>query len=144
MTSAEARTAIQAGNVAWGRARVAYDRKAFERMLAPAFFVRLPDRTLTRQEFIDLISGHPPEVRLDRFDATVLTVKPEADLWVATILERIERLATRGDGPPRRERILSVTRDAWKPEDDRWIVLFSELIGEEHWPDGAIPPAREW
>jgi len=73
VNAAQAREAIQAGNVAWGAARVGYDRDAFERMLAPAFFVRLPDRTLTRAEFIDLISGHPPEARLVRFDATVLT-----------------------------------------------------------------------
>jgi hypothetical protein len=140
----EARAAIQAGNVAWGDARVGYDRDTFERMLAPAFYVRLPDRRLTRQEFIDLISTPPTGARLARFDASVLTVQPDGDSWIAIIVERIERVSTVAGGAPTRERILAVTRDGWKWEGDRWVVLFSELIGEERWPDAVIPPAREW
>ena len=143
MNPAQAREAIQAGNVTWGEARVGYDRPAFERMLAPTFFVRLPDRTLTRAEFIDLISGHPPETRLVRFDATVLTVEADRDGWVAVILERIEREMV-VDGAPTKECMLVVTRDGWRNEEGRWTILFTELLGQERWPGGALPPAREW
>lgn len=144
MNPAQARAAIRTGNVAWGKARIDYDRDAFERMLAPAFYVRLPDRMLTRREFIDLVSSHPPGVRLIRFDASVLAVQPDRDSWIAIILERIERASTRAGQSPVIEHILAVTRDGWKMEGDRWTILFSELLGEERWPAGVIPPVREW
>lgn len=144
MNEAQARAAIQAGNVAWGRARLGYDRDAFERMLDPTFFVRLPDRTLTREEFINLISSRPPEGGLTRFDATVLTVQQDRDFWVAIILERIERVSPADRDAAGTQRVLCVTRDGWRWEGDRWTVLFSELIGEERWTEGEVPPAREW
>ncbi len=56
LTAAEARRIITDGNRDWDRARVALDRKAFEKMLAPGFYIQKPGRGLTRQEFIDGIS----------------------------------------------------------------------------------------
>ena len=87
---AEARGVIQDGNIEWGKARVAIDKNTFERMLAPDLYVQYSDRRLTRQQFIDRISSYPPGVSLTRFDASVLTVEPNGDDWVAIILERIE------------------------------------------------------
>src|SRR5947209_2161723 len=89
----EARTMIQQGNAAWAKARVALDRATFEKMLAPApeFYVQLSDgRRLTREQFLERITAYPPGVNLLRFDATVLTVEPQGDHWVAVILEKLE------------------------------------------------------
>jgi hypothetical protein len=55
----EARKAIQDGNIACGKARVAIDKGAFERMLAPDLYVQFSDRRLTRQQFIDRSSSFP-------------------------------------------------------------------------------------
>jgi hypothetical protein len=60
VSRAEARKAIQDGNIAWGKARVAIDKSAFEKMLAPDLYVQLSDRRLTRQQFIDRISSIRP------------------------------------------------------------------------------------
>ena len=54
LTTAEARRIIADGNREWGRARVALDRAAFEKTLAPDFYVQLPDRKITRQRRIGL------------------------------------------------------------------------------------------
>ncbi|MGO9677827.1 MAG: hypothetical protein ACLPW4_11300, partial [Candidatus Sulfotelmatobacter sp.] len=44
-----------------------------ERMLAPDFYFQLPDRKLTRQEFIDRMHF----LKITRFEASVLTVYVE-------------------------------------------------------------------
>jgi hypothetical protein len=54
-------------------------------MLAPDLYVQLSDRRLTRQQFIDRISSYPSGITLTRFDASVLTVEPSGDGWVAKI-----------------------------------------------------------
>src|SRR5436309_12591129 len=64
LSPAEARKIIADGNIAWGKARVALDRQVFETMLAPDFYVQLPDRKLSRQEFIDFISTPHPGMKL--------------------------------------------------------------------------------
>ena len=53
VSSAEARKAIEAGYIEWAKARVALHMNTIGRMLAPDFYFQLPDRKLTRQEFID-------------------------------------------------------------------------------------------
>lgn len=50
----------------WGRAGVAYDHATFERMLAPEFYVQSAQGRMTRQEFIDMISGGMPGMTLTR------------------------------------------------------------------------------
>ena len=60
----EARTAIQAGYAEWVKARIAVDMKTIERMLGPDFYFQLPDRKLTRQEFIDRVHTN----KITRFD----------------------------------------------------------------------------
>ena len=48
VSRAEATKAIEDGNITWGKARVAIDKNAFERMLEPDLYVQLSDRRLTR------------------------------------------------------------------------------------------------
>ncbi len=146
VSRAEARKVIQDGNIAWGKARVAIDKNTFEKMLAPApdFYVQLSDRRLTRQEFIDRISSPPPGVTLTRFDASVLTVEPKGDDWVALIFEKLEIDRKDADGKTEREYMVSITRDGWrKVSSDKWLILSSEQVGLERWK-GAPPPLANW
>jgi hypothetical protein len=144
VSRAEARKAIQDGNIEWGKARVAIDKDTFEKMLAPDLYVQLSDRRLTRQQFIDLISSYPPGVSLTRFDASVLTVEPNGDGWVAIILERIELERKGPDGKTEKEYAAWVTRDGWrKVSSDKWVILFSEEVGHENWKRTA-PPLANW
>ena len=140
-TPAAARKAIQEGNVAWGNARVALDRAAYEKMLAGDFHVLLRGQRLSRHDFIELVAKHPPDLRLTRFDATVLTVQATGDAWVSMIAEKLEyrRQSTAGT-----DYVLAITRDGWRRKDGRWQVLYSELIGEERWRDGERPPMAVW
>ena len=141
---AEARKIIAEGNLAWGSARVALDRAAFERTLAPDFYVGMPDgKKITRSEFLEMISSQPKGAKLVRFDASVLTVEPapSKDGWVATIQEKLE--FERSDGKPK-VYSLWVTRDTWKKLGDRWVVTSSEAIGDEFWRDGTKPPFKDW
>src|SRR5437588_8307521 len=77
----EARTAIQAGYAEWVKARIAVDMNTIEKMLAPDFFFQLPDRKLTRQEFIDRVNTN----KITRFDESVLTVEPRGNDWSVLI-----------------------------------------------------------
>jgi hypothetical protein len=144
LSLAEARKVIQDGNVEWGKARVALDKDTFEKMLAPDLYIQLPDRRLTRQQFIDLISSYPPGVKLTRFDAHVLTVAPNGDDWVAIILEKVEYVHKDADGKMEKVYIAEVTRDGWrKVSSDKWLILFSEEVGHETWK-GTPPPLANW
>jgi hypothetical protein len=142
VTLAEARKAIQAGNVEWGKARVAIDKSTFEKMLAPDLYIQLSDRKLTRQEFIDVISSLPPGAALTRFDASVLTVEPKGDDWVAIILEKIEAERKNASGKTEKSYAAWVTRDGWRKVGDKWIILYSEEVGKEKWAD--TPPVTNW
>ncbi len=141
LSLAEARKIITDGNREWGRARVALDKAAFERTLAPDFYVQMPDQKISRQEFLDMISSHPKGGRLVRFDASVLTVEPSADGWVAVIQEKLEYERADGKG---KVYAYWITRDNWKKAGDRWVVTYSEAIGNEAWRDGAKPPFQDW
>jgi hypothetical protein len=144
---AEARKVIQAGNVEWGKARVAHDKGVFDKMMAPApdFYVRFSDgRRMTRQEFFDRISIFPRDGTLTRFDAAVLTVEPNGDDWVALIFEKLEIERKGADGKTETEYIVSITRDGWrKVNSDKWLILFSEQVSQEHWK-GTPPPLANW
>ncbi len=134
LSRAEARKIIIDLNHEWGKARVAFDKPTFEKMLAPDFYVQLPDQKLTRKEFIDEISAPPKGGKLTRFEVEVLTVEPSADAWVAVIEEKLEFARADGKG---NAYSLWVTRDTWKKFGDRWMALSSEAIGNESWRDGA-------
>jgi hypothetical protein len=128
----EARKAIESGNVEWGKARVAIDKNAYEKMLAPTLYVQVGDRRLTRQQFIDRISSYPPGVKLTRFDARVLTVMPNGNDWVAIIFETLEFERKDSRGKTEKEHWVWVTRDGWrKVSGDQWVILYSEEISHE-------------
>jgi hypothetical protein len=141
VSRAEARKIIVDLNREWGKARVAFDKPTFERMLASDFYVQLPDQKLTRREFIDEISAPPRGGKLTRFDVEVLTVEPSGDAWVAVIEEKLEFARADEKGTVYS---LWVTRDRWKKFGDRWMALSSEAIGNENWRDGARPPFPNW
>jgi hypothetical protein len=107
-------------------------------------YIQLSDRRLTRQQFIDRISSYPPGVTLKRFDASVLTVEPNGDDWVALILEKLEFERQGSDDKTEKEYVLSITRDGWrKVSSDKWLILFSEQVSQEHWK-GTPPPLANW
>jgi hypothetical protein len=139
ITAAEARKIIADGNRQWGKARIEYDKETFEKMLAKDFYVLLRGQKLTRQEFIELISVQRSGVKLTRFDATVLTVQPDADGWVAVIHEKLEIDSLAG-----KVYSLWITRDGWKKVNDHWVITFSEAIGSEQWRGGEKPPFKDW
>src|SRR5687767_11606466 len=72
--AAAAREEISALYDEWERARTSVDTAAFERMLAPDFWVDVGDEKLTRAQFIEEISRTRPGAKLARFDADVLTL----------------------------------------------------------------------
>ena len=137
----EARKIIVDLNREWGKARVAFDKPTFEKMLAPDFYVQIHDQKETRKEFIDEISVPPRGGKLTRFDVEVLTVEPAGDAWVAVIEEKLEFTRADGNGTVYS---LWVTRDTWKKFGDRWMALSSVAIGNENWRDGAKPPFPNW
>jgi len=139
ITAAEARKIIAEGNRQWGKARVEFDKETFEKMLAPEFYVQLPNRKLSRKQFINVISYQQPGVKLSRFDATVLTVSRAADGWVAVIHEKLELETATG-----KIYSLWITRDGWKKVDNQWFITFSEAIGSEDWRGGEKPPFSDW
>jgi hypothetical protein len=59
---------------------VALDMNTIERMLAPDFYFQLPDRKVTRQEFIDRMHS----LKITRFEAGVLTVELRGNDWGGT------------------------------------------------------------
>jgi len=140
----EARKAIQDGNVEWGKARVALDKNAFEKMLAPTLYVQVGGQRLARQQFVDAISSYPAGVTLTRFEAQVLTVAPKGNDWVAIILEKLEYERTDSQGKTEKEYWTWVTRDGWrKVTGGKWLILFSEEISHEKWK-GTPPPLANW
>jgi hypothetical protein len=139
-TAADARKIIGDGYRDWGRARVAFDREAFEKMLAPGFTIQQPGRKLTRQQFIDGISVARPNEKLTRYDTAVLTVQTAADGWVSVIQEKVEI-----EAPGKNKGYsLRIIRAGWKQEDNRWMITSMEFIGHENWIGGAKPPFQDW
>jgi len=139
VSSTEARKAIEAGYVEWAKARVALDMNTIERMLAPDFYFQLPDRKLTRQEFIDRVRS----VKTTRFDASVLTVEPRGNDWSVLIFAKVE-VETKDDrGKTSKGYILLVARDGWrKLNDNQWTLLSSESLGRQQWQER--PPIANW
>jgi len=139
----EARRVIQEGNTEWGKARVAHDRATFEKMLAPDFYVQLPEKKVSRQEFMDLISTRRPNTKLTRFDPIVLTVDPAGDGWEAVILERLESERTTTEGKSQKIFVLYVTKDKWQKTGEKWQIHSSAVVSNEMWTDNP-PPLSLW
>lgn len=145
VNAAQARDIITDGNRVWGRARLEFDRAVFERMLTGDFHVQIdPDNRLTRQEFIDQISTMRPNLRLTRFDATVLTVEPDGDDgWAALIQEKVESQGNLMDGTPFHSYSLWITRDGWRRIGDEWKIAYSNAVSVERWQN-TRPPLPNW
>ena len=140
VSPAAARTAIQAGYAEWVKARIALDMKTIERMLGPDFYFQLPDRKLTRQEFIDRV----PSLKITRFDETVLTVEPRDNDWSAVIFAKAEIETKDKDGKTSKEYRVLVARDGWrKLSTNQWILLSSEPLSQQRWKDER-PTIANW
>jgi hypothetical protein len=139
VSSAEARKAIEAGYIEGAKARVALDMNTIERMLAPDFYFQLPDRKLTRQEFIDRMHS----LKITRFDASVLTVEPRGNDWAAVIYEKGEVESKDDRGKTSKGYIMLVARDGWrKLNDNQWTLISSEPLGQQRWQES--PPIANW
>ena len=135
----EARTAIQAGYAEWSKARVALDMNTIERMLAPDFYFQLPDRKLTRQEFIDRMHTG----KMTRLDATVLTVEPRDNDWSVFLFLKVEVETKDKEGKTSKGYRLLVSRDGWrKLNDNQWTLLSSEVLSVQQWQER--PPIANW
>ena len=130
VSSAEARKAIEAGYIAWAKARVALDMNTIERMLAPDFYVQTADQKRTRQEFIDSMHS----LKITRFDASVLTVENKGNDWSVLIFEKVEVETRDKDGKTSKGYRALVARDGWrKLNDNQWTLLSSEPLGQQRW-----------
>ena len=139
VSPAEARTAIQAGYAEWAKARVGLDMNTIERILAPDFYFQLPDRKLTRQEFIDRVHS----AKTTRFDASVLTVEPRGNDWSVFIFAKVEVETKDKDGKTSKGYTMLVARDGWrKLNDNQWTLLSSEPLGRQQWQER--PPIANW
>src|ERR1041385_8078183 len=132
VNSTEARKAIEAGYAEWVKARIALDMNTIERMLAPDFYFQLPDRKLTRQEFIDRVHTN----KITRFDESVLTVEPKSNDWSVHIFVKVEVETKDKDGKTSKGYRVLVSRDGWrKLNDNQWILLSSEVLGQQRWTE---------
>jgi hypothetical protein len=139
-----AKLGVEAAETKWATARVKIDNAAFEKALAPDFYVQLPGRRLNREQFMERISQYPPGVTLKSFRNEVLTLEKVGDAWVGYILEKIEYARDNGDGTQTPVYALWVTRDGWRHAYGDWKALFSEAVGVQHWTNGERPQLAGW
>jgi len=140
VSSTEARKAIEVGYAEWAKARAALDMNTIEKLLAPDFYFQLPDRKLTRQEFIDRVHS----AKTTRFDASVLTVEPRGNDWEVLISAKVEVETKDKDGKTSKGYTMLVARDGWrKLNDNQWALLSSEPLGQQRWKDER-PPIANW
>jgi ketosteroid isomerase-like protein len=139
VSSTDARKGIEAGYREWAKARVALDMNTIERMLAPDFYVQNADRKHTRQEFIDSM----PSLKITRFDESVLTVEPRDNDWSVLVFSKAEVETKDKDGKTSKGYRVLVARDGWrKSNDNQWILLSSEPLGQQRWQER--PPIANW
>jgi hypothetical protein len=140
---ASARTEITAAYAAWGKARLAYDNAAYEKMLAPSFYAQLPGQKVDRAEFMKMVGAKNPQALLTRFDSQIITLTKQADDWVAVITEKLEFAVKLPGGKESKVYSVWVTRDGWHKTGNAWQVTFTEAIGSEQWRD-TVPPIPGW
>jgi hypothetical protein len=142
ISSAEARKAIEAAYVVFGKAAVEpMDKNTVERMLAPDLYVQTASRRATRQEYLDYLYTRP--LTLTRFDATVLTVEPRGNDWSVLIFAKAQVETKDKDGKTSKGYRVLVARDGWgKLNDNQWTLLSSEPLGQRRWQES--PPIANW
>jgi len=138
------RDELMAVHDAWDAARTGFDGAAFERMLAPDFWVQIGPQKMTREQFIAVISQRQPGARLTRFESDILTLTKSGDAWEAVVEEKLEVELTGPDGKPQTGYSLWITKDRFRKDGERWLVLSSEAVGTESWGGGATPPFDDW
>jgi len=141
------RPELTAVNRAWSAVRLGYDSAGAERSLTPDFYVLLNGRRGTRQEFIAMVSGRQPGVRLVRFDNPILSITKDAtkDEYVAAVLEKIEFERPRADGSGSDKMYsLWITRDGYRRVGSTWQIMFSEAISSQNWSGAKVPPFPDW
>jgi hypothetical protein len=143
-TLAEARAAIVATYVRWGKARMEIDKKAMDSILAPKFYLSMYGQKLSREEFLSDIAAEKSGFRLTRFDVDVLTVRKTERGWTAVIAEKVEVATPGSEGNPQKRCSYWVTRDGFSIEGDELLITFSEAIGHENWASGETPPIGAW
>lgn len=139
----EARDAILDFHAEWDVARVAFDRAALERRLAPEFRLLSRSGDLSRDEFLALVSRPAPGARLTRFHSRLLTLRRDGEVWEAVVEEKLEAETRGADGEPALASSLWITRDRFRPGEP-WTVLSSEELGSEFWAPGEDPPFDDW
>ena len=138
------RDELMAVHDAWDAARTGFDGAAFERMLAPDFWVQIGPQKMTREQFIALISQRQPGALLKRFESDILTLTRSGDAWEAVVEEKLEVELTGPDGKAQTGYSLWITKDRFRKDGERWLVLSSEAVGTESWGGGATPPFDDW
>jgi hypothetical protein len=75
-----------------------------------------------------------PSLKITRFDASVPTVEPRGNDWSGLVFEKGE-VETKDDrGKTSKGYIVLVVRDGWrKLNDNQWILLSSEPLGQQRW-----------
>jgi len=141
---ANGRRLMEQAETEWAHARVAVDTAHFEKALAADFYAQLPDKRISRKEFIDVISHSRPGANLTRFDNRVLTVHKDGDHWSGLILEKLEFEIKAPDGKSTTTYALFVTRDGFGQVGGEWKFLFSEVLGSQAWRNGERPPFQDW
>jgi ketosteroid isomerase-like protein len=141
---AEVRAELEAVSEAWDAARTSFDTAAFERMLAPDFWVQIGTEKMTRAEFIALVSTRRPEAQLARFESEILTLQKEGERWVAVVQEKLEVETRAPDGTTGKAYSLWVTKDSFRKDGASWTTLSSEAVGWQGWNGGELPPFDDW
>ena len=143
MSSAEARKAIEAAYVVFGKAALGpMDKNTMEKMLAPDLYVQTATQRATRQEYLDYLYTRP--LTLTRFNATVLTVEPRGNDWAVLVFEKIEGQLKDKSGKTSKIYIWGVARDGWgQRKDNQWTILYSEELGGPQISE-ETPPIANW
>jgi len=140
ITPIEARKGIEKFYADWGKARVKQDLKAFDSMLSSDFKAIIFGQTMDKEGFVKIISAPSP---MTRFEATVLTVQPQNDLWIAVITEKLEGERKDSAGKTLKSYSYWVTRDSFRFTEGRWVAVSTEAIGAESWRNEK-PPIKFW
>lgn len=143
-TPLEARDALDAFHDEWDAARMAFDRAALERGLAPEFRVKTSLGDLSREEFLALVAQPQPGARLTRFSSRVLTLRRDGAVWEAVVEEKLEAETMLPGGKPAKACSLWITRDRFRPAEEGWLALSSEELGSQAWAPGERPPFDDW
>lgn len=143
-TELSVRKAVNYVYKTWGKARVALDKETLNSIASDEFYADLYGKKIPKEQFIHDVTRKRENVRLTRFDATILTVQKKPKEWTVVISEKLELEITDPSGEKLKACSFWITRDGWRKENDEWKVTYSEAIGHEYFKPGAQPPIENW